>query len=134
MRWNIAACAATANKCLHGVPGLAFVIVQRQALPPAGQRRGAFIYLRQYCEAQDAGSTPYTQTVQASMPSMRRYRSWMKKEDGGAPAALPRHLTRIREELAAVGFLPLLPPSLCSVVLILSICLKGWIPHAPRPA
>src|SRR5690606_15792572 len=28
-QWNIAACAATANKCLHGVPGTSFVIVNR---------------------------------------------------------------------------------------------------------
>jgi 2-aminoethylphosphonate-pyruvate transaminase len=25
-RWNLAACASTANKCLHGAPGIAFVL------------------------------------------------------------------------------------------------------------
>src|SRR5207245_6938321 len=27
--WNIEACAATANKCLHGVPGISFVLVKK---------------------------------------------------------------------------------------------------------
>lgn len=30
--WNIEACAATANKCLHGVPGIAFVLARKDAL------------------------------------------------------------------------------------------------------
>ena len=34
----LAAAAATANKCLHGVPGVAFVIVRRQALERAFAR------------------------------------------------------------------------------------------------
>lgn len=35
---GIAAIAATANKCLHGVPGAAFVIVRRDALAKAASR------------------------------------------------------------------------------------------------
>ncbi|HLB30901.1 MAG TPA: aminotransferase class V-fold PLP-dependent enzyme, partial [Gammaproteobacteria bacterium] len=31
-KWGIHACAATANKCLHGIPGTSFVIVRREAL------------------------------------------------------------------------------------------------------
>src|SRR5262249_20220730 len=30
--WNLEACASTANKCLHGVPGICFVLVRRGAL------------------------------------------------------------------------------------------------------
>src|SRR5262249_39470271 len=29
--WNIEAVAATANKCLHGVPGIAFVLARKRA-------------------------------------------------------------------------------------------------------
>ena len=119
MRWNIAACAATANKCLHGVPGVAFVIVQRQALPPAGQAaRSLYLDLRQYCEAQDAGSTPYTQTVQGFY-ALDEALSELE-EEGGWSARQRRyreHLTHIREGLAAVGIRPLLPAAACSVVL-----------------
>ena len=35
---SLAAAAATANKCLHGVPGVAFVIVRRRALERAASR------------------------------------------------------------------------------------------------
>ncbi|HKQ54038.1 MAG TPA: 2-aminoethylphosphonate--pyruvate transaminase, partial [Pyrinomonadaceae bacterium] len=30
--WNVEGCAATANKCLHGVPGISFVLVRNTAL------------------------------------------------------------------------------------------------------
>src|SRR5256885_1407330 len=30
--WNLEGCAATANKCLHGVPGACFVLARRSAL------------------------------------------------------------------------------------------------------
>ncbi len=119
MRWNIAACAATANKCLHGVPGVAFVIVQRRLLPPAGQApRSLYLDLRQYCEAQDAGSTPYTQTVQGFY-ALDEALSELKEEGGWSmrQRRYREHITRIREGLAAVGIRPLLPAAVCSVVL-----------------
>ncbi|MGH2400616.1 MAG: aminotransferase class V-fold PLP-dependent enzyme, partial [bacterium] len=118
-RWNIAACAATANKCLHGVPGVSFVIVQRKLLPFADQPpRSLYLDLRQYCEAQDAGSTPYTQTVQGFY-ALDEALSELE-EEGGWSARQRRyreHLTRIREGLAAVGIRPLLPAAAYSVVL-----------------
>jgi 2-aminoethylphosphonate-pyruvate transaminase len=30
--WNVEACASTANKCLHGVPGICFVLVRKSTL------------------------------------------------------------------------------------------------------
>ncbi len=30
--WNVEACAATANKCLHGAPGISFVLARREVL------------------------------------------------------------------------------------------------------
>ena len=63
--WNIAACAATANKCLHGVPGIAFVLVQRSILD-AGVSGATSVYLDlfRYYQEQERGSTPFTQSVQ----------------------------------------------------------------------
>jgi 2-aminoethylphosphonate-pyruvate transaminase len=62
--WNVEACAATANKCLHGVPGISFVLVRRAALK--SRRSGATsVYLdlfRHYAE-QLKGSSPFTQSV-----------------------------------------------------------------------
>jgi len=62
--WNIAACAATANKCLHGIPGVAFVILKRELLPSDAAQRSLYLDLQTYLEQQDSGGTPFTQAVQ----------------------------------------------------------------------
>ncbi|MGH8523049.1 MAG: 2-aminoethylphosphonate aminotransferase, partial [Gammaproteobacteria bacterium] len=62
--------------------------------------------------------TPYTQTVQGFY-ALDEALSELE-EEGGWNARQRRyreHLTRIREALALVGIRPLLPASLCSVVL-----------------
>lgn len=60
----IVAVAATANKCLHGAPGAAFVIVQRSALA-GGRSRCLYLDLATYCKKQDARSTPFTPAIPA---------------------------------------------------------------------
>lgn len=60
----IAAIAATANKCLHGAPGVAFVIARRDALA-AGKPRCLYLDLANYCDKQDARSTPFTPAIPA---------------------------------------------------------------------
>jgi len=64
--WNIAACAATANKCLHGVPGTSFVIAKREAMAQmsATIARTLYLDLVTYLKCQDANSTPFTQSIQ----------------------------------------------------------------------
>jgi 2-aminoethylphosphonate-pyruvate transaminase len=60
----LAACAATANKCLHGIPGLCFVVVRRSALDKAVERpRSLVLHLPLWLEKQDARSTPFTPAV-----------------------------------------------------------------------
>ncbi|MAS81578.1 MAG: 2-aminoethylphosphonate aminotransferase [Legionellales bacterium] len=64
--WNIAACAATANKCLHGVPGTSFVISNREAITQmsATPARTLYLDLVTYMKLQDSNSTPFTQSIQ----------------------------------------------------------------------
>lgn len=63
--WNLAACAATANKCLHGVPGTSFVIANRNAMNQmsATPPRTLYLDLVTYLKNQDANGTPFTQSV-----------------------------------------------------------------------
>lgn len=65
-KWNIAACASTANKCLHGVPGVSFVITNRNAISSmaATSARTLYLNLIDYLDAQDNNKTPYTQSIQ----------------------------------------------------------------------
>lgn len=64
--WNLAALAAGANKCLHGVPGIAFVMApmaQWQALD--AEPVSVYLDLGPYFDAQHSnGLSPFTQAVQ----------------------------------------------------------------------
>jgi 2-aminoethylphosphonate-pyruvate transaminase len=65
-RGNLAACTATANKYLPGVPGVSFVLARRSALQTR-QSGATSVYLdllRHYAE-QEKGSSPFTPAVHA---------------------------------------------------------------------
>lgn len=62
--WNISGCAATANKCLHGVPGISFSILRRDCINEPHQAKSLYLDLRSYLKQQDIGGTPFTQSVQ----------------------------------------------------------------------
>lgn len=64
--WNIAGCAATANKCLHGVPGTSFVITNKNAIEQmsATPARTLYLDLISYFKAQEVNGTPFTQSIQ----------------------------------------------------------------------
>jgi 2-aminoethylphosphonate-pyruvate transaminase len=64
-RWRPLAVAGTANKCLHGVPGISFVLSERDALARnQGFATALYLDLSHYYHAQVEGWSPYTQTVQ----------------------------------------------------------------------
>jgi 2-aminoethylphosphonate-pyruvate transaminase len=85
--WNLAACAATANKCLHGVPGLAFVLVTRSALETASGATSVYLDLRRYASAQAA--FPFTPAVHALFALDEALREL--DDAGGAPARRARY-------------------------------------------
>ena len=61
----IAGVAATANKCLHGVPGISFVIANKKLLfSEKDPKRSVYLNLYDYFSAQENKTTPYTQSVQ----------------------------------------------------------------------
>jgi 2-aminoethylphosphonate-pyruvate transaminase len=63
--WNLEACASTANKCLHGVPGICFVLVRNSAL--ADRPSGAcsvYLDLFRNHEVQSKGYPLFTPSVQ----------------------------------------------------------------------
>jgi 2-aminoethylphosphonate-pyruvate transaminase len=61
--WNVEALAGTANKCLHGAPGVSFVLAQDAALQRArsnGGARSVYLDLARHATAQASGSAPFT--------------------------------------------------------------------------
>jgi 2-aminoethylphosphonate-pyruvate transaminase len=117
--WGIAACAATANKCLHGVPGISFVIVRRETLSgPEVSKRTFYLDLESYCQRQDEGSTPFTQSIQTlyalneALDELRDQGGWQARQRNYRALA-----NLVREGLLSLGFQPLLRREDSSVVL-----------------
>ena len=118
--WNVAACAATANKCLHAVPGTSFVIVNRNALEimQGTPARTVYLDLVSYLKNQDAGGTPFTQSIQTFYALDEALNEL--KESGGQKQRKQDYLDRmeiVREGLIHLGIQPLLKQEVCSCVL-----------------
>jgi len=58
--WNLEALAATANKCIHGAPGVAFVLVRDAALARPSGATSVYLDLHKHAAEQAKGSTPFT--------------------------------------------------------------------------
>lgn len=117
--WGITACAGTANKCLHGVPGVAFVIVRRDALlPPSVTPRTLSLDLGTWCRAQDTRGTPFTPPVTAMHACVEALRE--HAEEGGVLARRARYETRahiVARGFEEMGMAPLLRTEESSVAL-----------------
>ncbi len=58
--WNVEAAAATANKCVHGAPGVSFVLVRDAALARPSGATSVYLDLQRHAADQAKGSTPFT--------------------------------------------------------------------------
>jgi 2-aminoethylphosphonate-pyruvate transaminase len=110
--WHLAAVAATANKCLHGVPGIAFVLADRDLLETRiGSSPSVYLDLQRYHKEQAAGFSPFTQAVHAcfaldeALDEMAESGGWRARRD-----LYRRRTVRVRDGLAALGIGALLPP------------------------
>ncbi|KVE37293.1 2-aminoethylphosphonate aminotransferase [Burkholderia sp. TSV86] len=114
---DIDAVAATANKCLHGVPGAAFVMVSKQALTRAASRT-YYLDLGRLARLQEARNTPFTPSVHAYYALVEALREF--DEAGGWRARHARYAVlaeQVRAGLAARAMPLVLPPGASSVVL-----------------
>jgi 2-aminoethylphosphonate-pyruvate transaminase len=118
--WNIAACAATANKCLHAVPGTSFVICNRNAFDEmhATPPRALYLDLSSYLKNQDMNGTPFTQSVQTFYALSEALKEL--KDQGGQKKRQQLYWHRInivREGLNKLGINALMQAEDCSCVL-----------------
>ncbi|MEM5432094.1 2-aminoethylphosphonate aminotransferase [Cupriavidus oxalaticus] len=114
---SIAAVAATANKCLHGVPGAAFVIARRDALAQAASRT-YYLDLGRLARLQDQRNTPFTPSVHAYYALVEALREL--DDSGGQPARHAHYAAlaeQVRAGLALRGIASALPAEQSSVVL-----------------
>jgi len=117
---NIAALAATANKCLHGVPGISFVLARKDAwrnhLVPAGS---VYLDLAPYHEAQHSqGYSPFTQSVQPAF-ALREALEELEETGGWEQrrSVYRRRAGYIAVTLKKLGLQTMLPPEEYSCVL-----------------
>jgi 2-aminoethylphosphonate-pyruvate transaminase len=111
--------AATANKCLHAVPGVCFVLVDERLLAtPVREAPSVYLDLFRYVEPQRAGFSPFTQAVHACFALEEALRELADQGGWQARNARYRTLTgRIRSALIELGVEPLLPAHESSALL-----------------
>jgi 2-aminoethylphosphonate-pyruvate transaminase len=114
--WNLAAAAGTANKCLHGAPGVSFVLAARGTLGRgASSATALYLDLDRYREQGASGFSPFTlatHVLRALQEALREH-----EEQGGWSARRElyrRRALRIRAGLAAMGVATYLEPAACS--------------------
>ncbi len=118
--WNIAACAATANKCCHAVPGTSFVIANREAIQQMSVTPARTLYLDlvTYLNAQDNNGTPFTQSIQTfyalaeALDELKENGGWKKRQQD-----YWKRMDIVRDGLLKLNIKPYFDKENCSCVL-----------------
>jgi 2-aminoethylphosphonate-pyruvate transaminase len=97
---------ASANKCLQGVPGIAFVLGRRSALEAlaAQPSRSVYLDLHGHYVTQERDNTPFTPAVQV-LHAMRQ--ALVELEAEGVPSRIARYAENarvLRQGMSALGF------------------------------
>ncbi len=126
--WDIAALAGTANKCLHGVPGIAFVLARKEMWQDGLESAGSvYLDLAAYYQGQHGqGFSPFTQSVQVAF-ALRQALEELEVEGGWEQrrSTYRRRAGRIAVTLKSLGLKTLLPPEEYSCVLWSWLLPKG---------
>ena len=115
----LVACAATANKCLHGITGLCFAMLRRDQLessvkPP----RTLTLDLAMWASQQEQHSTPFTPSVNGFLALDRALDELAAAGGWTSRQARYRYLAgKVAEQLAQQGIERLLPVAESSCVL-----------------
>jgi 2-aminoethylphosphonate-pyruvate transaminase len=118
---------ASANKCLQGVPGIAFVLGRRSALDALAAQppRSVYLDLHAHYTAQERDNTPFTPAVQV-LHAMRQ--ALVELEAEGIPARIARYAENarvLRQGMTALGFEILVPEGARSSILTTFRLLPG---------
>jgi len=126
--WNVGAVAATANKCLHSVPALSFVLARNELWKQPSQACSVYLDLHSYQKAQyDTGFSPFTQSVQpafaldAALDELQEQGGWQQRGESYRGRA-----AQIAATLEGCGVKTLLPKQEYSSVLWTWLLPEGW--------
>jgi 2-aminoethylphosphonate-pyruvate transaminase len=102
--WNLAALAATANKCVHGAPGVSFVLARDESLKKPSHATSVYLDLHRHAADQAKGSTPFTLPTHVTfafdvaLDELAETGGWNARH-----AAYTARSTRIRAALKELG-------------------------------
>jgi 2-aminoethylphosphonate-pyruvate transaminase len=118
---------ASANKCLQGIPGVAFVLVRRTAIDALRGRAPRSVYLDLYAHyaSQEQDNTPFTPGVQL-LHAMRE--ALVELEEETVKARIERYAENaavLRTGMARLGFTILVPAGARSNILTTFRLLPG---------
>jgi 2-aminoethylphosphonate-pyruvate transaminase len=109
--WNLDALGAVANKCIHGTPGICFVLARSELFEKnTSGANSIYLDLYRYYKEQKSGSSPFTQATHVCVAFQEALVEL--EETGGWKARRERyrHLSRrIRAELDRLGIRRFLP-------------------------
>jgi 2-aminoethylphosphonate-pyruvate transaminase len=118
---------ASANKCLQGVPGIAFVLARRSALEALAAQapRSVYLDLHGHYTTQERDNTPFTPAVQV-LHAMRQ--ALVELETEGVSSRIERYAENarvLRRGMADLGFEILVPEAARSSILTTFRLLPG---------
>ena len=115
---SLLAIAATANKCLHGIPGLAMVLCRHTSLAQEIEPRSLSLHLPDWAEHQARQSTPFTPPVNGILGLARALKELAKQGGWKSRRLRYRQLaTRVAETCETLGVDEWLPAKDSSCVL-----------------
>jgi 2-aminoethylphosphonate-pyruvate transaminase len=126
--WGVDICVGTANKCIRGIPGMAFVLVRRahmekmKTFPP----RTLYLHLPSYFAKQEADGVPFTPAIQANYALREALRELLEEGVEQRVAAMQATSARIRAGLEALGLELYLPAELRSNTITTIKLPAGW--------
>ncbi|MBX3186662.1 MAG: aminotransferase class V-fold PLP-dependent enzyme [Labilithrix sp.] len=103
--WSLEALAATANKCVHGAPGVSFVLAANAALSRPSGATSVYLDLSRHAADQAKGSTPFTlpthvtRAFDEALAELADEGGWKKRHD--AYVSRSRRVRAVCTELSA---------------------------------
>lgn len=110
-RGSVDLCACTANKCLQGLPGVAFVLARTEAMKAMQTypRRSLYLHLPGHWEAHERRSIPFTPAVQAWYALDEALDELLEEGVAARVQRYRRAASLLREGFARLGLKFLLP-------------------------
>ncbi len=116
LRDGVDLCACTANKCIQGLPGVAFVLVRNEIMAAMQDypRRSLYLHLPLHWEAQERRSIPFTPSVQAWYALDEALDELLEETVAGRVQRYRAAASFLREGFARLGLRLMLSPASCS--------------------